>query len=95
MLDRRRLRGLRLQVVDGLPRHQEIFIGSGFERTLDVEQPRLDDDYCYGNAAPVVRMNCRSGQSSTFAPRPRVRPKAPAAFVGIDRSERTGEITTN
>ena len=45
---------VRLQAVDGLPRHQQIFFGRGFERALHVEQARLDHDDGDGNAALVA-----------------------------------------
>ena len=75
------LKAVVLQAIDRLPRHAQIFFGSGFERVHHIKQARFDYHYSHGDAvALMVRMNCTSGQSSTFVPRPRVRPKR-ASFM--------------
>ena len=78
--DRRRPQGRCVQAVDGLPRHEQIFFRRRSERPLHIEQPRLHHHHRDGNRRLWRTMNCTSGQSSTFAPRPRVRPNR-ASFI--------------
>ena len=85
-----------LQIVDGLPRHQQIFFGRGFERAHHVEQPRLNNDHRGGNAALVADDKIDVGPVFNFRPAAaRAAEKRELHRAGIDDSIAAVRSQTN
>ena len=87
------LKAVRLQVVDGLPRHAQIFFRAHAERALDIEQPRLDHDDRNGNAPLVAQDELHIGPIFNLgAASARAPEEGQLHRAGIDIGESAGQV---
>ena len=84
---------VRLQAVDGLPRHKQIFVGRRLQRPLHIEQARLDDHHCGGNAALVAEDEFHIGPFFHLgAAAARAAEERQPHCSGVDGVERGGQV---
>ena len=82
-----------MQAFDRLPRHSQVFFGSGFERVHHIKQARLDHHYSHGDAVALIENEAHVGPIFHFhAAAARAAEEGQLHAAGVDAADRAAQI---